>query len=306
MHRIQMSFATDIISRLHQELGAWVTELQPFSAADPLPDSTLKFLAFDQMRRPFGVVVCSQPLAPAMVASSIEWIAMARRALGPLGGVVLEPLKSGMVGDLSYAVFPYCRKLYDSRWAWDIQRPWVRSAVLAWLRDATAMTMDHATDQEREDLFRSPLSHLAGAQFPPVLRDAVSIALRRLEQDLWQPRVCLMHGDLWKGNVLLAPGSRDWHEFVLIDWPGCLVRGHAIYDLMRLALSMSLKGRRLERELRAHCRILECEFIDALSYLLAALGYIGKNLNYFPVENFMKMSIDCFNRYSSLRGARFV
>ena len=119
------------------------------------------------------------------------------------------------------------------------------------------------------------------------VREGASAALGRLEARAWEPRFCMMHGDLWKGNVLLAPGYRRWNQFALIDWGASMVHGYAIYDLLRLAMSMGLSGRRLEREVSRHCKILGCDIIDAQSYLLASLGYIGMNLDQLPMTSIL-------------------
>ncbi len=293
--------SADVGSTLLRDLRPWVAALKPFTAAIPLPDSTLKFMAFDHMHRHFAVVICSPPAAPEMVARNVAHKELAQHALGPLGEVVLEPLKFGRVNGLSYAIYPYCRRLETWRLAWAVQRMWLRPALLAWLRAATRETLDDPSPEERENLFRIPLLHLASEDLVPhTIRDAASIARARLERGSWQPRVCLMHGDLWKGNVLLAPGNPGWRTFALIDWAGSLPRGHAIYDLIRVALSMGLKGRRLEQELRAHCQILKCDSVDARGYLLAALGYLGMNLGHFPFESFVALSQNCFDHLDSL------
>jgi hypothetical protein len=79
-----------------------------------------------------------------------------------------------------------------------------------------------------------------------------------------------------------------------------MFRGHGIYDLLELATSMRLPRRRLERELRIHCRILECDIIDSRSYLLSALGHFGMNMGVFPFERFMQMTLHYFHYVSSL------
>ena len=278
-----------------------VADLRPFTAAAPLPDSTRKYLAFDHVGRYFAMVVVSPDAAPSVVARQLERQDLARRVLGPLGHVILEPLQSGTVDGLTYAIYPFCQPVYKSRVAWALQRVRLRQAVLTWLRAATEATLDRPTTQEREQTFAEPLRHIAALEvMPKALRDGASAALMRLEAGAWEPRICLMHGDLWRGNLLLAPGCRRWDRFAIIDWGGSLVHGYGIFDLIRLAISMKLTGRRLEREVRGHCRILGCDLIDAPSYLLAALGYTGMNLDHFPLDRFVEMSSGCWDHLNSV------
>lgn len=284
---------------LLRELRPAVAQLTLFT--EPLPYNTRKYLAIDQMGRQVAFVLCSPPTAPDIVAVDVERRMMARRTLGSLSSVVLEPLKSGAVGELTYAMYPLCRRPALSRLGWSVERIWIRTAVMSWLRAATQLTVDRPADHEIDDLFRTPLAHLiADVRLPDELRGAASVALGRLESGSWRPRVCLMHGDLWPGNVLLAPGTRSRCRFVLIDWAGSMIRGHGVYDLTELAMSMGMRRRRVVCELRIHCQTLECNVIDSRSYLLSALGYFAMNMGVFPFERFMQMALHYFHYLSSL------
>ena len=292
---------TGISLALLQELQPWIAQVKLVADSAPLPYCTRKYRALDHMGRPFAIVLCSPPESKQTVAVDLERRMLARRELGSLSTVVLEPLKYGMAGDLSYAVYPICRRLFESRIASAVERVsgQARGGRLAPV--ATQKTVDWPTDQERANLFVAPLGHLTvDGRLPEDVRHAALVALRRLEQGSWRPRVCLMHGDLWKGNVLLSPRSRNPRHFLLIDWAGSLLRGHAIFDLVRLAISMRLKGRRFERELLAHCQILGCDIVDTFSYLLSALGYFQMNMDSFPFERFMSLMLDSFHYLNSL------
>ena len=71
-----------------------------------------------------------------------------------------------------------------------------------------------------------------------------------------------------------------------------------MYDLVRLSESFGLNPPSLSREVLAHCEILSCQQVDATSYLLAALGNIGLNLEHFPVERYLAM---CEQVYAYLK-----
>lgn len=118
----------------------------------------------------------------------------------------------------------------------------------------------------------------------PEVRTAARDALARLRSAAWRPAYTLTHGDLWRGNILRWPRRTWWRErpprlpFLLIDWRGSLVRGHAVLDLLRLLESLRAGPRALRRQLERHCWALGCERFDARGYLLAALGAAGQDL----------------------------
>jgi hypothetical protein len=133
------------------------------------------------------------------------------------------------------------------------------------------------------------------------VRVAATMARERLAAGVFRPKYVLMHGDLWKGNILLQAGRNASHtdvqrsRFAIIDWAGFEGCGYAIYDLVRLARSMRISRRRLAGELVRHCAILECTTEDARSYLLTALGHIGMTLEHFPVERYVSMSLSALS-----------
>jgi hypothetical protein len=106
-----------------------------------------------------------------------------------------------------------------------------------------------------------------------------------------------MHNDLWKGNILLkncyqsgVSNKLGRKDFVLTDWGGSMMKGYAIYDLIRAARSLKLKKEDLRQQIAAHCQILQCDFTEARYYLLAALGYLGMNLEHFPQHLFVGLA----------------
>ena len=286
-------------SELLSALKPWVTELRQFWTGLEVEDSSLKFMAFDHMGREFAVVSCSPPVKPDLVSEELQTKESVKRALGALGDVVLEPMQSGSVQGLSYAIYPYCQPLYRRRLPWAAQRLWVRERLLTWLQAATQTTVQQPTDREIVHCFADPLRRFSEWNvIPAEAREAASTALRRLDAGSWQPRFCLMHCDLGHGNILLAPGSRSWRRFVLIDWGASLVRGYGTCrnDLVRMeAPYMNLKGRRLAREVEAHCRILGCETADARSHLIAALAHIGMPLGGLPIDRYVRLCSWCID-----------
>jgi hypothetical protein len=202
---------------------------------------------------------------------------------------------------LSFAALPHCRSLGESRLVWYWQRRALRPVVFEWLRRATEKTLHQPGADELDGSFGAPLRHLSKlAAMPDDVRRAATTALDRLERGVWRPKHVLMHNDLWEGNILIDDANitdragRPWTErFVVIDWPGAVLKGYAIYDLIRLSRGMALSGRRLREEIEAHGRILGCDVEDAGSHLLAALGFLGTHLEHFPPEAYRRTTITC-------------
>jgi hypothetical protein len=289
--------AAAIQSELTRQLrsrGWKISSLQVYGGPATVADSASKYLALDARGRRLGFVLCSSPIRPELVAQDLRKARQARRLLGAYGRVVIEPLVRGSLDGLSYALLPYCRPFSTSRLLWPAHRLFVGAAMLQWLRAAARQSRVAPTSDQIEHAFVEPLKRLASHPLLPrsVIEDSRR-ALQRLESGEWVPVHSLTHGDLWRGNILRAPGTWDWSQFVIIDWGGSNVRGHGFFDLIRLAESYRIAGRRLRAEVGAHCRIQGCKLADARSYLLAALGCIGMDLHFFPPDRFADMAIRC-------------
>jgi hypothetical protein len=78
--------------------------------------------------------------------------------------------------------------------------------------------------------------------------------------------------------------------------------GHAIYDLVRLAISLGLSTRRLSEQVRLHGVALGCTPAQSTHQLLAALGHPGLHLGDGPEERFVAVVEQCTVRLAvSLR-----
>lgn len=272
-----------------------------YQANDILADGTTVLVLRDPAGQSRAVVLCSAPAAPNMVQRAMNRAQQAKAILGTsIGSPILDPLAQGSVQGLSYAVLPYCYGLSDSRPVWWIQRTLLRPSIFDWLWRATECSVRDVEPAAIERSFAGPLRRMTSLEsISSRLRTAAERATERLDNGSWTPRHVLMHGDLWKGNILIRTANhaieqRRWRDrFVIIDWGGSEIHGYAIYDLVRFAQSTRLSAWSLRRELDRHCRLLRCEPTDANSYLLAALGHFAMNLEHFPFDRFASMAESC-------------
>ena len=262
----------------------------------------------DASGRPLAVLLCSAPQYPDMVARAMEHAAQAKAVLAAReGAAILEPWLQGRMDGMSYALLSFCWPLVERRPMRWIHRAILGRRVLDWLHSATRQTVATASMAERDTIFAKPLARIAAiAELGHDIRSDAERAVARLANGAWHPQTVLMHGDLWIGNVLLTRATSGvggaWVDrFVIVDWPGSMLRGHAIFDLMRLTLSIRTGERALASELSRHCQALGCDAEDATGYLLSALGHLEMNLEHFPFDRFLGMATACHHQ---LRRAR--
>jgi hypothetical protein len=281
-------------------------------------DDTLKILIRDGAGQPAAVMLCSSPADPDRAARDSEISLICKRRLGQgLGQVVLEPLLTGTIEGMSYVVLPYRRPTTKSMVRWLIQRRMLAPIVLRWLRQVTELTVEAPSAQDLAIDFDAPLARMASApHFHFLLRARAEATRRRLRGGEWKPMYVLAHNDFWAGNLLL---TTDWpwgcwrrwsgdpptrFPFVAIDWGASLVHGHALYDLMRIALTLRVPLSHLRREIHAHCRILRCEPNDAMSHLIAALAHVSTRLGHLPPERFARTAHSCYQILAATLGRR--
>lgn len=311
----------DLCRTLAPRLKSELRDSTGFSAITPLvkkvgersdlavADGVSKLLVRGTDHTPAAVVLVSSPKAPGLVARGMQRAREAKLLLGPkLGAAILTPLAEGEVEGLTFAALPHCRPLTTARILWTLQRRRIRPLILDWLREATAATMQTPSAAKIYKGFISPLQRFAGdADIPRPLRDAADGALSRIESGRWSPRHILMHNDLWQGNILIddrnvtGRASEPWAKrFVIIDWPGAAIEGYGLHDLLRFARAVALNTAALRQEILAHCRILECEPIDASSNLVAAFAYLADHLEHFPKPAFIRTAMACWESLASV------
>ena len=262
-----------------------------------LRDSTRIFLVQDAEGQAIGVVHFSSRAAPGMVARGMARARIAAAGLAsPLNRAVLLPIAEGEIDGQSYAVMPHCRSFSGRRWRWALERLLLRPVVFRWLHGVAETTLQPVTALDLAQRFQRPLEGvlaLEGAS--ALLTTCTRRALTRLASGAWKPRHVLMHGDLWKGNLLLRgeKGLRSWSErLAVIDWAGAQQRGYAFFDLVRAADSLRVRPAALQAEVARHCAVLGCKRVDATSYVLAAVGAILGEIGEFPLDRLLAMAED--------------
>lgn len=296
-----------------EELQQWLTDSLAstfgthyakleFLSQSEVDDGTTVFLLLDMMDRRQAVVLCSAPASPSMIHRAMDRASRAKQCLdGATGAPILDPILQGSVHGLSFAVLPYCRALSEYRPIWWVQRVLLRPSIFDWLLHVAQCTVSDAEHIAIDRNFTKPLQYLASLQhLSGHLREAALLASKRLAEGLWTPKHVLMHGDLWKGNILLKSQDNVWlrlrnlNHFAIIDWGGAEMDGYPMFDLIRLAHSLNLSRRKFKCEVKRHCHLLRCDQIDAISYLLAALGYTAINIENFPMDRYLQMTEACY------------
>jgi hypothetical protein len=284
------------------EIEAGLCHVDYLCEPKDVADDPTKLLVRDPDSHKVAVVLVSSPVDPDIVGRGMRIAAEAKKVLGErLGRVILDPLGEGTLRGLSYTILPFRKPMSEGRITRRYWRLVLRGRVLDWLckvNEATALQVD---DADLAEAFERPLEHLATLDtMDDALRRGAGEALQSLNRGDWSPSFVLMHGDLWKENLLLASrtprlGRGESAPFIVIDWPGATLRGYAMYDLLRLARSMNLSRSGLAREVLRHCEILGITPTGAMGYLLASLGHLGMNLGCFASEKYTEVSVACFN-----------
>jgi len=264
-------------------------------------DSVEKFLIRSARGQCVGVALCASPVSPELVARGMARARAAKKMLGDrLGRAILDPLFEGALAQRTCAVLPYCSPLSGSRLLRKWQKRTMGRALTRWFREAAAITRDQDHPPEVRRTFAECLTCLNEEKaVSDEVRRGADAALQRLDRGVWEPCHVLSHNDVWDGNILIdrrsvGGSARAWYErFVIIDWPGATLRGYGMIDLMRLARMLPIRGRRLREEVGAHCEVLGCDFEDARSHLLAAIGNILRHRENFPMPLFVRMARAC-------------
>jgi aminoglycoside phosphotransferase (APT) family kinase protein len=303
LQQISPALIAALAAQLEHALGERVT-LAPFAKHKGVADETLKLAARSARGDALGVVLYAPEVAPRLIARGCERGRAARAALGDeLGRVVVTARSEGEHAGRSWALMPQARVLGGSLLA-RAERRWLAGALLAWLREVTVRTAG-APDDAARSCYGDALAYAEGE---PALGDDVragaTAARARIASGAWRPRHVVMHGDLWAGNVLGAPGAAPFsRRFALIDWDTSRVSGFPCFDLVRAARSFGVSRARLGREIAAHAAALGWTREDARGALIAALGHTGLAREDFPLARYAEMARAALASFDAASGS---
>lgn len=246
-----------------------------------------------------AILLVSPAKFPEVVSEDQAKAAAMRNYLGEeLGSVILIPLAQGHILNRSYALMPFRRTYSDNRLFWAVQKHRMKPQVIEWLQAVNVryrVIADSASDREQ---FIRPLQYLnTMLAADQNIGGAASTALDRLLAGKFQPCFVPMHNDLWKGNFLQRiredACSEAGFRFFIIDWRGSRINGFPIYDLVRVSLSYNLTPNELNAAIIRATAALECDPVDALTYVTVALGEIALRVDQFPRDQFLQLARDC-------------
>ena len=290
----------DIKTQLSVDLGERV-EIKPLQ--DPgfkgeVIDATQKFSTLTPSGAEFFLIVSGLG-NPLLVDRAVENIRSVRANISAdLAKHILRPVATGVVGPLSYAVWPAKKPFpVKGRLKRFLARKRYAKPVLNWSKNLTSETLK---DGDSFTFIGNLQAIYDDKAFPQLMREDAFRAEQSARAGTWQPRHCIQHGDFWSGNVVLPTGWRE-PSFYIIDWAGMQFNGYPFLDLARMLMSMRC-GFRLSshhiQDLRNHTN---CNQQDVISYTLSGLGHIGKNLEHFPRERYHSMAVQVYSFMKSTR-----
>lgn len=273
-----------------------------------LADSMEVLLARGRQSRRRFVVLYSPDAEPFAADRVAQRSTAAAAALdGRLSMRIARPLLTGRLDGRSYCITPFLQSFAASGLFMRLQKARVRGAVLEWLYQVASRTCVQVRRDRLDAEYLRPLQAIAESpDFSADSRRAAEGAHTRVQNGRWHPAHCLMHGNLWWGNMMLRPQDarrrrEPWGERLrFIDWGGSMTQGYPIYDLLRGAESLGLSARLTGEQLAGHCSVLRCQTEDARGYLFAALGATALEPGCFPRENLARL-VDQMGLY--IRGA---
>jgi hypothetical protein len=270
------------------------------SLEDAPADASFKSIFQNAAGEPKLFLLCSNSLNPDLIARNVAKAREAQALLGdPLGNTIQMPLKEDRFEGLTWALFTLNQPLSNDPWRWRWEKARIAWPVTTWLTSVVRKSKIPIVDQDMTQTAIAPLKAFSeNEDFPMDFRQQANRSIKRIESGAWKPQTILAHNDLWKGNIML-PGSDDHGEtspkFRVIDWAGSSTKGFAFFDLMKLARSFKFPGLFTKQIIRKQCALLECAEEDVMSYLLAALGTLGMNLENFPPRIYAQMAMECID-----------
>lgn len=261
-------------------------------SAITVSDATLAFLIEGRTPNDHAVLLVSNPAFPDAVGDAI---ARGRRIANSLDDAtashIVQPRESGVHQGQSWGLYPRLEPMSGHRALRIVQKKSLTPRVATWLGTMAEQTRTPARDQIRQTRFANALEVLS--QDPDLDHDIrTSAKTAHAALDAHPVMLVAEHGDFWSGNVLLSQGSVPGFpaDFHVIDWGGARTDGYPCIDLLRYAMSLYRPGTRQPGQLlRSYMDRLNIPDAQGALYPMAAMGYLGQNLDQFPRARYLDL-----------------
>ena len=293
-----MALDSIIISAIAKQLSVDAHEIvaQALKTEVLVSDATKKILIYTtRNKQPKAFVL----LSPAKKPNAIKSGHMKLRGLANNVGIklaqnLLMPLEIGESDGLSYSISAYHRPLHTTFLLKQMDNLRVRASLVNWVIDVASATKAKASAAEIETQFTQPLMALSQANgVKQAYKNIILEAIEAINNSTWQPYFVSAHNDLWRGNVLSSNNTK----FVLIDWDGVTLKGHAFYDLVRVAGSFKLSKGKFQMALQQYCGVMQCNKQQAKYYLISAFAFLHADLGDWQYERFLILLNDCMEYF---------
>jgi len=296
-----------ILNSIGDDLTVMLGKLGGFSHLEVLhdnktiADATTKMFVFNENNERVAFLLCNFSEAGDIGRRNLLNNQQFKDGLNKKNGsVLLDPMLSGEVEGVEYSVWPYCTPLGEGLGLIrrKIQLFQIRPLVLEWLINANKDSLLLASQSEVTNDFIIPLKQLSKrVGITPRVKDEINWQIQCLQDKSWKPYFVLAHNDLWKGNILINKNKVDnsYGGVSVIDWAGGFYRSFAVYDLVRVSMSLKVSRSTFQQELEKHCTILLCNKKNLLGYLLASFAFLANNLGEFPEVRFIELLHNCFD-----------
>jgi hypothetical protein len=279
--------------------GARLLPMSLGAPATDTKDNPIRGTIVDGDGKRQGVLFLASPLEPGLVQQSVDRASAAKELLNEsLGSVIIEPMAKGVYEELSFVCWPWCTPLSQSKLMGYIHRTRLRPNIFAWLDEVTQSTQQPASELGDGSGFADDLQRIADDDScPREMRTAADCGLDEMRDGAFNATHTLEHGDFWMGNILRPQdhSAPSPYRFSVIDWAGARTAGYPFVDLIRFGLSSRMPTKVLSKQVLHHCDILGCSPQQAKYSIIAAMGYLGDHLGYFPRDRYLTLAAKVFN-----------
>lgn len=287
--------STSVLIDLREQLGLpHFDHVHQLAENKGVADATQKFILHVSPSRRF-ILIVSSSVSPFMVSRNAERMRMARSLLRhDAQGAIELPLAEGEYEGRTYAVWRLRKPLSFNRVLGKIQRAIICPSVFHWINEVAVQTL-HYHGSEELGTYVERLMAVPGLS--DRAKQLATVYHRGFLTEEIAPLRVLQHGDFWIGNVLKAPNAPG---FIVIDWPGATADGLPFFDLVKLALSINMTPKQFHSQLRRYSELISCNIAMALPYVVAGLGRLHAELEYFPEHRFLAL---CEQKIAALEAA---